>query len=212
MMKTTVTLLTTLLLAPLAALHAAETPAPSFVKTGVILVNHVGFPPNAAKHCVIPDPPEKEFTVHRLKDTKFTQVFAGTLMEGGKELEPGWVGDFTLAIPLTAVDRTLELRCEDLTTVAGEKICRLNDETLPVIPIGQILNINTEELDKETMQLFITSLKGQKTAIQVDQILGHQEIFVKTLPRPLSAIKGISGVSVLGNGEIAFILDIRNKF
>lgn len=122
------------------------------------------------------------------------------------------VGSFTLAIPLTAVDRTLELRGEDLATVAGEKICFLNDETLPIVPIGQILNINTEELDKETVQLFITSLKGQKMAIQVDQILGHQEIFVKALPRPLSAIKGISGVSVLGNGEIAFILDIRNKF
>ena len=65
------------------------------VKTGVILVNHVGFPPNAAKHCVIPSPPEKEFTIHRLKDTKWTQVFAGALTEGGNELEPGWVGDFS---------------------------------------------------------------------------------------------------------------------
>ena len=88
-------IITALLLAPLAGLHAGDAKPPSPVKTGVILVNHVGFPPQVAKHCVIPDPPEKEFTVHRLKDTKFTQVFAGTLMEGGKELEPGWVGDFT---------------------------------------------------------------------------------------------------------------------
>jgi len=94
-MKATLTLRTVLLLAPLAALHAAETPAPSFVKTGVILINHVGFPPNAAKYCVIPSPPEKELTIHQLKDTKWTQVFAGPLTEGGNELEPGWVGDFS---------------------------------------------------------------------------------------------------------------------
>ena len=93
-MKTTLSLLSVLLFAPLAALHAADAP-PSPVKTGVILVNHVGFPPNAPKHCVIPAPPKKEFTIHRLKDTKWTQVFAGELVEGGNELEPGSVGDFS---------------------------------------------------------------------------------------------------------------------
>lgn len=65
------------------------------IKQNVILVNHVGFPPNAAKHCVIPSPPEKEFTIHQLKDTVWTQVFSGALVEGGNELEPGWVGDFS---------------------------------------------------------------------------------------------------------------------
>lgn len=94
-MKHSLTLLSALLLAPLIALHAAEPSAPSPVKTGVILVNHVGFPPNAAKHCVIPAPPVKEFTIHQLKHTKWTQVFAGSLVEGGIELEPGWVGDFS---------------------------------------------------------------------------------------------------------------------
>jgi len=88
-------LLAGLLLAPLATLRAAETPGRSPVKAGVILVNHVGFPPNAAKHCVIPTPPEEAFTIHRLQDTTWTQVFAGPLVEGGRELEAGWVGDFS---------------------------------------------------------------------------------------------------------------------
>jgi len=101
--------LTALLLAPPAALHAADAP-PSFVKTGVILVNHVGFPPNAAKHCVIPSPPEKEFTIHRLKDTVWTQVFAGPLTEGGNELEPGWVGDFSAVKD----DGIYQVRCGSL--------------------------------------------------------------------------------------------------
>ena len=113
-MKNTFSLLTALLLAPLAALHAAEPSAPSPVKTGVILVNHVGFPPNAAKHCVIPSPPEKEFTIHRLKDTKWTQVFAGELVEGGNELEPGWVGDFSAVKD----DGIYQVRCGSLKSRA----------------------------------------------------------------------------------------------
>ena len=105
-MRPTLPLLAALLLAPLATLFAAETPH-SPVKTGVILVNHVGFPPNAPKHCVIPAPPKKEFTIHRLKDTKWTQVFAGELVEGGNELEPGSVGDFSSL----KEDGTYQVRC-----------------------------------------------------------------------------------------------------
>jgi hypothetical protein len=76
--------------------HPASPPSSHpAVKTGVIHVNHVGFPPHAPKHCVIPVPPEKTFTIHRLKDTVWTQAFSGRLADGGSELEPGSVGDFT---------------------------------------------------------------------------------------------------------------------
>jgi hypothetical protein len=44
---------------------------------------------------VIPEPPKKEFTVHRMKDTKWTEVFADVLTEGGNELESRWVDDFS---------------------------------------------------------------------------------------------------------------------
>jgi hypothetical protein len=112
-MKPTLTLLAALLLAPLAALLAAE-PTPSPFKTGLILINHVGFPPNAAKHCVIPAPPEKEFTIHQLKDTKWTQVFAGELADGGNELEPGSVGDFSAVKD----DGIYQVRCGSLKSRA----------------------------------------------------------------------------------------------
>lgn len=113
-MKPTLKLLISLLLTPLAALHPADASAPSIIKTGVILVNHVGFPPNAAKHCVIPAPPKKEFTILRLKDTKWTQVFAGVLTEGGNELEPGSVGDFSAV----KEDGIYQVRCGSLKSRA----------------------------------------------------------------------------------------------
>jgi len=65
------------------------------VRTDAILVNHVGFLPDSPKYCVVPEPPEKTFTIHRLKDCVFTQVQQGTLVEGGPELEAGWIGQFT---------------------------------------------------------------------------------------------------------------------
>lgn len=121
-------------------------------------------------------------------------------------------GGFTLAIPLTAVERTMELRCSQLATIDGERRFVLNEETLPVVPLGQIFNIKSEDLQLDTVQVFITMVKGRKVALQVDQLVGNQEVFVKTLPRPLAAIKGINGATILGSGEVVFILDMLSKF
>jgi two-component system chemotaxis sensor kinase CheA len=122
------------------------------------------------------------------------------------------VGRFTLAIPLTAVDRTLELKCADLATVDEKKIFFLGDEALPITPVAQALNITPSEQQKETVQFFVTEIKGQKMALEVDQLLGNQEIFVRPLPRPLSAMKGVNGATILGNGEVVFVLDIVARF
>jgi len=122
------------------------------------------------------------------------------------------VGRITLAFPLTAVDRTMELKCDELATIDEQKIFFLKDDTLPIIPLGQVLNISSLAQQRETVQLFITEIKGQKVAFEVDQILGNQEIFVRPLPRPLSALKGINGATILGSGEVVFILDILTRF
>lgn len=65
------------------------------IQSDGILVNHVGFRPDSPKYCVVPRPPEKTFSIHQLKDCIWTQVLEGRLADGGPELEPGWVGEFT---------------------------------------------------------------------------------------------------------------------
>jgi|OpeIllAssembly_1097287.scaffolds.fasta_scaffold02743_2 two-component system chemotaxis sensor kinase CheA len=122
------------------------------------------------------------------------------------------VGSITLAFPLTAVDRTMELKCDELATVEEQRIFFLNDDALPITSLAQFLNINSLAQQRETVQLFITEIKGQKMAFEVDQLLGNQEIFVRPLPRPLSALQGINGATVLGSGEVVFILDILTRF
>jgi hypothetical protein len=65
------------------------------IQSDGILVNHVGFRPDSPKYCVVPRPPEKKFSIHRLKDCTWTCMLEGILEQGGPELEPGWVGEFT---------------------------------------------------------------------------------------------------------------------
>ncbi|HEY5974024.1 MAG TPA: chemotaxis protein CheW, partial [Geobacteraceae bacterium] len=58
------------------------------------------------------------------------------------------------------------------------------------------------------LPVFVCDLRGQRVGLVVDRFIGQREVFVKPLGRPLTALKGVSGGTVLGGGEIVFILDL----
>lgn len=121
------------------------------------------------------------------------------------------VGKLTLAVPLTAVGRTMELKSEELALIGDEEVFFLEEKMVPVVSLSRLMNIDSGSQKKETVSLFISEIKGRVIGVQVDRILGNQEIFVKPLLRPLSAMGGLSGATVLGDGEVVFIVDILNK-
>jgi two-component system chemotaxis sensor kinase CheA len=121
-------------------------------------------------------------------------------------------GGLTLAVPLTAVSRTMELRSEEIATIDDKDVFFHGEETVPLLPLGRLLGLGSDEAHQtETLPLLITEVNDRKTALQVDRILGTQEVFVKPLGRPLAAMPGFSGATILGGGEIVFILDIINR-
>ncbi|HXC93817.1 MAG TPA: chemotaxis protein CheA [Geobacteraceae bacterium] len=120
-------------------------------------------------------------------------------------------GKLTLAVPLTAVGRTIELKSEEIALIDNEEVFFLDGSKLPVISLSRLLNIDSGPLKGETTSLFVAEKKGRRIGVRVDRILGNQEVFVKPLLRPLSAFEGLSGATVLGDGEVVFIVDILNK-
>jgi two-component system chemotaxis sensor kinase CheA len=120
-------------------------------------------------------------------------------------------GKMTLAVPLTAVGRTMELKSEDIAVVDNEEVFFLDGVMVPVVSLSRLLNIDSGPQKRETSPLFITEIKGRRLGVQVDRMLGNQEVFVKPLLRPLSAFEMLSGATVLGDGEVVFIVDILNK-
>lgn len=121
------------------------------------------------------------------------------------------IGSFTLAIPLTAVTRTLDLKLEDIAVIDNQEVLFLDNETMPLFHLGRCLNVQPDVPSGHTVPLVITEHKGRKVALQVDKLLGYHEVFVKPLLRPLSGIEGLCGATVLGNGEVVFIMDILNR-
>lgn len=118
------------------------------------------------------------------------------------------VGRLTMAVPLTAVIRTLELRMDEVAIIDGEEMFFLGDEEIPLLPLSKLLGIPAEQNRGEILPVFIAEMMGQRVGILVDRLLGHKEVFVKPLSRPLSVMPGINGATILGDGQIVFILDI----
>ena len=121
-------------------------------------------------------------------------------------------GSLTLAVPLTAVERTMEIKSDDIATIDGQDQFFMGSETIPLVDFRTLLNLNSvAESRSGTTYLFLTELKGVRTGVKVDRLLGNQEVFVKPLARPLSALRGVNGATILGEGEVVFIVDILNN-
>lgn len=118
------------------------------------------------------------------------------------------VGGVTVAVPLTAVLRTLDLRQDELGNINGEEIFFLDGDAVPLLPLHGFFNIPVGDVPADTLAVFIAEIRGRRVGIRVDRLVGHQEVFVRPLARPLSALPFLNGATILGDGQIVFILDI----
>ena len=118
--------------------------------------------------------------------------------------------NLTIAIPATCIQRTMEIRGEEIISKGRQKVFYLNDEAIPLLSMNKILGMPSPPTRGKVASLFVIEVRGRKAALVVDRFLGHREVFVKTLGRPLGRLKGLAGGAILGNGELVFILDVAN--
>lgn len=116
----------------------------------------------------------------------------------------------TFAVPVTGILRTMEIRQEMITTRGKHKVFFLNEEPIPLLSMNRVFGMQGASPRGKIVTLFITEVRGRKVALVVDRFLGHQEVFVKPLGRPLNKMKGLAGGAILGDGKVIFILDIAN--
>lgn len=119
-------------------------------------------------------------------------------------------GKVKVAVPVTAVHRTVELRREQAETVGKRQLFQLDDESVPLISLNRILGLPLGRFPSGIVPLFVTEAKGRRVGLVVDRFLGQHELFVKPLGRPLSKVRGVAGGATLGDGEIVTILDIAD--
>ncbi len=120
------------------------------------------------------------------------------------------------ALPVIHTLETLEINIKSIKLIQGKKVIVLRDEVIAVFSLSELLKKKREE--KDIIQIVIVEVRDKKIALEVDEVIGQQEIAIKSLGEFLKYAKGFSGVTILGDGKISLILDLQalldeqNKF
>ena len=113
------------------------------------------------------------------------------------------------AIALGSIITIEDVPVSEIKYVQAEEVINLRGNVIPLIRLNEILDIEEPEEEPESLTVVIVN-KGEKQAgLVVDNLLGQQEIVIKSLGKFISNSKIISGATILGDGEIALILDVN---
>jgi len=116
------------------------------------------------------------------------------------------VGDEVFVLPLGYVIESMKPAGENVRTVNAEgRVLKVRGEYLPMVHLGNHFGMGGAEKPEITV---IVEGDGQKLALEVDALIGQQQVVVKSLETNYRRIDGISGATILGDGRVALILDV----
>lgn len=121
------------------------------------------------------------------------------------------IGSEKYALPLGSIQTVENIPHTEIKKVQGKDVVNLRGTIIPIVYLKQVLDCekSIEEGDTEE-HLVVIVKKGERFAgIVVDQLLGQQEIVIKSIGKYIKCPKLISGATILGNGEVALILDVN---
>ncbi|NGY06890.1 chemotaxis protein CheA [Solimonas terrae] len=119
------------------------------------------------------------------------------------------VGDDIYILPLSAVVESLQPQPEQIRRVAGEgTVVRVRNEYVPLLPVKDWFRVPGASRPPHESILVLVEADGHKLALQVDELVGQQQVVIKSLEANYKRVAGISGATILGDGRVALILDI----
>ncbi|KAA3610287.1 MAG: response regulator [Calditrichaeota bacterium] len=115
----------------------------------------------------------------------------------------------SIAIPVIAVQETIEFNTPDIITDEDKKYIRVRGRLLPYIYLGDILKFGEDKDKSERNQQMAVVIydAGISMALGIDELVGRQEVVIKSLGTHLQNVDYISGGTILANGDVALILD-----
>ena len=119
------------------------------------------------------------------------------------------VGREEYMAPVVNVIEAVEYQRSDLKRTHGIDTVRLRDEVLPVTRLNRLLDVpGGDEADLFTVLVVETA--ERRAGLIVDEVMGQQEIAIKSLGRSLKAVRGFGGVTILGDGSVCLILELAS--
>ena len=110
------------------------------------------------------------------------------------------------AIALGSITSIEDVPLEDIKYVEAKEVIHLRDTVIPLVRLDRVLDVEPKE-DPEHLTVVIVKKGDQQAGLVVDELIGQQEIVIKSLGKYINGNKLISGATILGDGEVALIID-----
>ena len=120
------------------------------------------------------------------------------------------VGDETYIVPLVSIIESINITEKMLNKVAGKgETFKLRNEYLPIIRMREIFNVKSGATTKSNEGVIVVvEGQGALCGFLVDELLGQQQVVIKSLEANYRRVEGVSGATILGDGSVALILDV----
>jgi two-component system chemotaxis sensor kinase CheA len=119
------------------------------------------------------------------------------------------VGSEFYIVPLVSIIVSTIVKNEQVSTVAnGAEVFRFRDEYLPLIRLYELYGASPRTTDIQEGLMVVVEGDGKRAGLFVDELLGQQQVVIKSLESNYRRVEGVSGATILGDGSVALILDI----
>lgn len=120
------------------------------------------------------------------------------------------VGNEKYAIQLSSIQKITNIAPEEIKLVQKQEVVLYRNTVVPIVRLDKVLEVPKEDVQPKVLTLVIVKRGDRLTGFVVDKILGQQEIVQKSLGKFLSGIKLITSATILGDGNVALIIDVNS--
>jgi two-component system chemotaxis sensor kinase CheA len=123
------------------------------------------------------------------------------------------VGKERYIIPIFAVREMLRPTPEMVSTVEGRaEVLMVRNNLLPIVRLYERFGVEPRSTKPEDSVFIVTEHDGKPFCLMVDELLGKQEVVIKSLGKMFQGVSGVAGGAILGDGRIGLILDMQGVF
>jgi len=118
------------------------------------------------------------------------------------------VGTERFVLPTFSVRESLRPTEDQVHAIAGRRqMIKVHDSLLPLVPLGELLGETGATREPWAATVVVIDDNGCRVGLMVDELLGKQEVVIKSLGEAFAGVKGVAGGAILGDGRIGLILD-----
>jgi two-component system, chemotaxis family, sensor kinase CheA len=119
------------------------------------------------------------------------------------------VGSSRYILPMSSIERSIRPRAEQISTVRGKaEMCLVRGDLLPMFRLHRLFNVEPTHLDPTEALGIIVQAGDRRCCVIVDELLGIQQVIIKSLGEDIAPIQGICGGAILGDGCVSLIVDV----